>query len=117
MNDISVKIELYHNLFQTSLILALLFLAIAGTLFFMLDIRATLGYLTGRHAKKMIKELEAATAVSVRLTQKQHRNMHFISQEVKQENEITAVLESGTSSQGKFAIIRELMLIHTEETM
>lgn len=115
MNDISVKIEVYHNLFQTSLILALLFLAIAVTLFFMLDIHSTLGYLTGRRAKKKIRELEEATAVSGRLVPVQRTNMQYVAQEMK--DDITAVLESGTFTRGRFVIVRELMLIHTEETI
>ena len=117
MNDIGTKISLYHDLFQASLVLALTFLVIAVALFFLLDIRSTLGYLTGRHAKKMIKELEAATAVSGRLMKKQRTNMQYAVQEVKHENASTAVLKSEASIRGKFVIVRGFMLIHTEETI
>lgn len=180
MNDISVKISLFHNLFQISLILALIFLAIAIAVFFKLDIRSTIGYLTGRRAKKKIKELEAATAVSGRLMPNQRTNMQYVAQEMKDDmgvrqntrlgirkvehaveaavpiteemqtdvltqqtmpdsqmtddaqattvlsesngdistgNGSTAVLESGTFTRGRFVIVRELMLIHTEEVI
>ena len=117
MNDIGIKIELYHNLFQGSLMLALFFFGMAVILFFMLDIRATLGYLTGSYAKKRIRELEEATAASGRLMKKQRTNMQYSVQEVKHENASTAVLKSEASVRGKFVIVRELMLIHTEETI
>lgn len=117
VSDIGAKISLYHNLFQVFLILSLGFLAMAVSLFFLLDMRSTLGYLTGRQAKKRIKELEAATAVSGRLKQNQRTNMRYAAQEMKHENVPTAVLKSEASIRGKFVIVRELMLIHTEETI
>lgn len=178
MNDISGKISLYHNLFLTCLVLAFICLALAIALFFILDIRSTLGYLTGRRAKKKIKELEAATAVSGRLMPKERTNMQYVAQEMKddmgvrqrakpgirkvehvveaatpvtadlpeteatsfrqepvmqetgilkenvvEENDMnndhasTAVLGEGAGARGKFLIVRELMLIHTEEVI
>lgn len=83
MNDISGKISLYHNLFLGCLVLALICLVIAIVMFFLLDIRSTLGYLTGRRAKKKIKELEAATALSGRLMPKERTNMQYVAQEMK----------------------------------
>lgn len=82
MNDISGKISLYHDLFLTCLVLAFICLALAIALFFILDIRSTLGYLTGRRAKKKIKELEKKAG-----------------------------------KRGNFLVVRELMLIHTEEVI
>ena len=179
MNDIGVKIGLYHNLFQICLILALIFLVLAVVLFFVLDIRSTIGYLTGRRAKKGIKELEAVTALSGRLMPKERTNMQYVAQEMKDdmgvrqrakpgirkvehaveaavepaaetaqpaaipqppisvelatevlrenaveqniqminENTSTAVLNSGAEAQGKFIIVRELVMIHTEEVI
>ena len=179
MNDISEKISLYQNLFQICLILALIFLVLAIVLFFVLDIRSTIGYLTGRRAKKQIKELEAITALSGRLMPKERTNMQYVAQEMKDdmgvrqkakpgirkvehavevavqpaaeeqkpaaapqassyvepatdvltvnvvepevemmnENASTAMLNSGARAQGKFVIVRELMMIHTEEAI
>lgn len=83
MNDISAKISLYQNLFQICLILALICLLIAATVFFVLDIKTTIGYLSGRQAKKKIKELEAETAVSGRLKNEKRQNMQYVAQEMK----------------------------------
>lgn len=85
MNDISRKISLYQNLYLVCLVLALIFLLTAIALFFLLDIRSTFGYLTGQDAKKKIKELE------------------------------TAAIMFGGGAGGKFVVVREIMLIHTEE--
>lgn len=179
MNDISQKISLYHNLFQICLILALVFLVLAVVVFFVLDIRSTIGYLSGRRAKKGIKELEAVTALSGRLMPKERNNMQYVAQEMKDdmgvrqkarpgirkvehavevaaqpaakeqtpvtmaqtssyaepatdvlnvnvvepevsvvnEHSSTAMLNSGVRTQGKFVIVRELMMIHTEEVI
>lgn len=178
MNDISGRIGLYHNLFLSCLVLALICLVLAVVLFFVLDIRSTLGYLTGRRAKKKIKELEAATAASGRLMPRERTNMQYVAQEMKDDmgvrqrakpgirkvehaveaaapetseapkamippspepvaqatellrenaveeavnmmntNDSTAVLEAGARPKGKFLIVRELMLIHTEEVI
>lgn len=190
MNDVIGRISLYHNLFQICLILSIIFLVVAVNVFFMLDIRFTLGYLTGRSAKKQIKELEEANAASGRLISK-GKSMQYVAQEMKNDmgvrqaaapgirkvehavqpavipiipqetrqteaffgqgtegtqllhtletsllqenatevlaenkmnyqNEMegsTAVLEEKTASMGRFMIIRELMLIHTEEVI
>lgn len=178
MNDISGRIGLYHNLFLSCLVLALICLVLAVVLFFVLDIRSTLGYLTGRRAKKKIKELEEATAASGRLMPRERTNMQYVAQEMKDDmgvrqrakpgirkvehaveaaapevpeapnpvvpppsepaaqatellrenaveeavnmmniNDSTAVLEAGARPRGKFLIVRELMLIHTEEVI
>lgn len=132
MNDISGKLGLYHNLFLDCLILALICLVLALIVFFVLDIRSTLGYLTGRRAKKKIKELEAAMPGDAKTT----KSMIPLSSEpvrkasellgknavekavnLKNTNESTAVLEAGARPRGKFLIVRELMLIHTEEVI
>ncbi len=88
MNDISGKLSLYHNLFLACLVLAFICFALAIALFFILDIRSTLGYLTGRRAKKKIREFKAAAAQQAR-----------------------------AGIRGKFLIERELILIHTEEVI
>ena len=178
MNDIGVKIGLYHNLFQICLILALLFFVLAVVIFFVLDIRSVIGYLTGRRAKKGIKKLEAETALSGRLMPKERTNMQYVAQEMKDDmgvrqkarpgirkvehavevaahpvaepsrattipqtpppvdlatevlksnaveeavqimdsNGSTAMLSSAATN-GKFVIVRELTLIHTEEVI
>lgn len=178
MNDISGKISLYHNLFLVCLVLAMICLVLAIVMFFLLDIRSTLGYLTGRRAKKKIRELEAATAVSGRLMPKERTNMQYVAQEMKDDmgvrqkakpgirkvehvveaavpsiseipqpmsvqsqlpveqatevlmenaveeavqvmnaNGSTAVLEAIQGQSGEFLVVREIMLIHTEEVI
>ena len=82
MNDISGKISLYHNLFQICLVLAVICLLVAVAVFFLLDIRSTIGYLTGRRAKKQIKELEATTALSGRLMARERTNMQYVAQDM-----------------------------------
>lgn len=179
MNDVGGTISLYHNLFSICLISAILCLIVAVVLFFVLDIRAAVGYLTGRRAKKGIKELEAITALSGRLLPKERTNMQYVAQEMKDDmgvrqkakpgirkvenaveaaaqpimqipqeavtpqasypveqetdvlsensvpytarmtdgNESTAVLNTATGTNGRFVVIRELMMIHTEEVI
>lgn len=82
MNDVIQQINLYNNLFKVCLVLALIFLVVAVTVFFMLDIKSTIGYLTGRSAKKQIKELEAANAENGRLISK-GRSMQYVDQKMK----------------------------------
>lgn len=176
MSNIGEKIQLFHNLFLIFLVLALLCLVIAVVVFFILDIRSVLGYLTGRRAKKKIKELEEATSVSGRLMPRERSNMLYVAQKMKDDmgvpqkakpgmrkvvhavenavpttekmeipvihqpssipqstdvlnegavnnaaemvaGELTAMLEAGKTEKGKFLIVRELMLIHTEEVI
>lgn len=179
MNDVGGTISLYHNLFLICLISAIVCLIVAVALFFVLDIRAVIGYLTGRRAKKGIKELEAVTALSGRLLPKERTNMQYVAQEMKDDmgvrqrakpgirkvehaveaapqpivqtpqetaapqvsypveqatdvlsenhapytaqmadgNASTAVLNEVTGVNGRFVIIRELMMIHTEEVI
>lgn len=179
MNDVGGTISLYHNLFLICLVSAILCLIVAAVLFFVMDIRSVIGYLTGRRAKKGIKELEAVTALSGRLLPKERTNMQYVAQEMKDDmgvrqkakpgirkvehaveaavqpvvqmtqesvtpqvsypveqatdvlsenhapytaqmadgNESTAVLSAMTGTNGRFVIIRELMMIHTEEVI
>lgn len=81
--DIFEKIELYHNLFMGSLFLCIIFLVLAVVLFFVLDIRDVLGYLTGRSARKKIKEMEEANASTGRLSVRERTNMQYVAQEMK----------------------------------
>lgn len=85
MNEVGVHIQRYQMLSMVCFILALIFLMIAVFLFFKLNIPAIWGYLTGRSEKQEIQKLE--------------RN-------VKK-------MESGVV--GKFVIVREIMLLHTDE--
>lgn len=83
MDDIAGKIQLYHSLYLGCLCLAFLCLILAVVLFFVLDIRSVLGYLTGRQAKKKIRELEAANAVSGRLSARERSAMQYVAQDMK----------------------------------
>lgn len=176
MNDVSAKITLYQNMFQICLIMTLVCILIAVTVFFVLDIKTTIGYLSGRQAKKKIKELEAETAVSGRLRSEKRKNMEYVAQEMKDDmgvaqktkmgvrkvahvvedtvqgsvqpthpiesqqvhqestetsllpkandsektgnsNVSTGILENGNVNLGKFLIVREIVMIHTEEVI
>ena len=94
MNDIIAKITLYQNLFRICLALSILFLVIAITIFWVLDIRTTIGYLTGRRAKKEIKELEEANGVSGRLMTKS-KSMQYVAQEMKNDMGVRQPAEPG----------------------
>lgn len=85
MEEITRKIELYHNLFLGCLVLCILCLVIAVVIFFVLDIKNVLGYLTGRKAKKQIQELEAANASSGRLMPRERSNMQYVAKEMKED--------------------------------
>lgn len=85
MDEIAGKIQLYHSLYLGCLCLTILCLILAIVLFFALDIRSVLGYLTGRQAKKKIRELEAANAVSGRLNAKERSAMQYVAQDMKKD--------------------------------
>lgn len=83
MEDIARKISLYHNLFLVCLVLCILCLILAIVLFFVLDMRSVIGYLTGRRAKKQIQALEASNAASGRLIPRERSNMQYVASEMK----------------------------------
>ncbi len=85
MNDIAQKITLYHNIFQICLILSIICLVIAIVLFFVLDIKTVIGYLTGRSAKKKIKELEESNAASGRLFRKEKTKLQYANDTMKKD--------------------------------
>ena len=84
MEEITSRIELYHNLFTGCLAVSLLCLILAVVLFFVLDIRNVLGYLTGRQRRKKVKEMEAANAVSGRLM-RERSSLEHVAPEMKTE--------------------------------
>lgn len=89
MQQIGGQIVWYQQLFQISLILAVILGIISVILFVSLDIKGTIGYVTGYRAKKEIKKLE-----------------------LDAENQ-----SSRKNSRGKFVIQQEILLIHTEEQL
>lgn len=82
MEEIASRIELYHNLFTGCLAISLICLILAAVLFFVLDIKDVLGYLSGRQRRKKVKEMEAANAVSGRLM-RERSSMQHVSPEMK----------------------------------
>lgn len=84
MSDIA-KIGLYHNLFQGCLVIFLVCAGIAVVLFFVLDIRKVIGYLTGRTAKRQIEKLEEDNASSGRLRKKNHSSMQKVDKKMQQD--------------------------------
>ncbi len=121
MNDLSEKISLYQNLFQICLILSMICLLIAVTVFFVLDIKSTIGYLTGRQTKKGIKELQEKIAgqksrygiPQIKFLWTESENTKSIHLQ-KNKDEVSTSLRT-TAVLGKFRIVREIMIIHTEE--
>lgn len=85
MEDVAGKISLYHNLFLVCLVLCILCLILSVVLFFVLDIRNVLGYLTGRRAKKQIQALQESNAASGRLMPRERTNMQYVNQEMKED--------------------------------
>ncbi|MCD8365782.1 MAG: hypothetical protein LUC83_08250 [Clostridiales bacterium] len=69
--------ELYHNLFLGCLIACIALAAIAVFIFFALDIRGVIGFLSGRTAKKQIQKIEEESAAGGRLYRKSRRNQQY----------------------------------------
>lgn len=121
MNDLSIKISRYQNLFQLCLILAMICLVTAVVVFFVLDIKTTIGYLTERQTKKRIKELREEisgqksrdTIPQIKFLWTESENTKSIHLQ-KNKDEISTSLRT-TEVLGKFRLIREIIIIHTEE--
>lgn len=105
MEDIAGKIQLYHNIFTVCLVLSLVCLVLAVALFFVLDIRSVLGYLTGRQRRRKVKEMEAANAVSGRLMREQS-SMQHVAQEMKEEMGVRQIQTPGARKVEK--VVEEL---------
>lgn len=102
------RIAAYHNLFTGCMAAALFFLILAAVLFFLLDIRNVLGYLTGSSRKKKIKELEKASAAE------RHRVSEPYCLSFQEEAGATVRLKKSAGA-GQFLIEREIICIHTDE--
>lgn len=135
------KIELYTYLCYVSFALCILCLVVAAVLFFYYDMRSVIGYLTGRSAKKKIQELEEETAASAKLPhktavsekQKKETETEQVSvtepcadetealNETEEMKKIVSVEkdfdETTALRQITFVIKRELLVIHTDETI
>lgn len=95
MNDITQQIELYHNLFLGCLALCILCFIISIVIFFLLDIRKVIGYLTGHSAKKQIQVLEENNAASGRLVPRERSNMQYVAKEMKEDMGIRGAASPG----------------------
>lgn len=95
MEDVVGKIQAFHNLFLVCLVLAVLCLALAVILFFVLDIKSVIGYLTGRRAKKQIQALEESSAASGRLMSRERSNMQYMAQEIKEDMGVRGTVTPG----------------------
>ncbi len=84
MEAITQRIALYHHLFLGCLIAAVICLVIAVTVFFLLDIREVIGYLSGSQRRKKVREMESASAQSGRLL-KERSSMSYVAREMKQD--------------------------------
>ncbi|MCD8156155.1 MAG: hypothetical protein LUD53_01635 [Clostridiales bacterium] len=79
------KITLYHNLFLGCLIACIALAALAVLLFFVLDIRSVIGYLTGRSRRTQIQKMEAESAQSGRLFRKTRSGMQYADSQMKED--------------------------------
>lgn len=84
MEAITQRIALYHHLFLGCFIAAVICLVIAVTVFFLLDIREVIGYLSGSQRRKKVREMESASAQSGRLL-KERSSMSYVAREMKQD--------------------------------
>lgn len=129
MSDID-RIGLYHNLFLGCLVIFLICLAVAVVLFFVLDIKKVIGYLSGRTAKRQIEKLEEINESSGRLRKKNHSSMQKVDKKMNTERisaqpgdslesgmEQTALLKNVDRAVRTFRIEREIIFIHTEEVI
>lgn len=112
MEDIAGKIQLYHNIFTVCLVLSLVCLVLAVALFFVLDIRSVLGYLTGRQRRRKVKEMEAANAVSGRLMREQS-SMQHVAQEMKEEMGVRQIQTPGARKVEK--VVEELPVSEVQQ--
>ncbi|MBS6395729.1 MAG: hypothetical protein KH452_01075 [Clostridiales bacterium] len=95
MDVIAGKIELYHRLFLGCLTLSILCLILAAVLYFVLDMKTVLGYLTGRQKRKKVKEMEAANALSGRLLSRRVSPIQHVAQEMKDDMGIRQAVKPG----------------------
>lgn len=131
--DMTRSITLYHNLFLACLILFFICLVIAAVLFFRLHIAYAIAFLTGRRARKQIEQMEkdnAANTADGRMRKAGNRGMKKKDAKKKAtdvtealgQNEkrgATEVLEQNhmPDAAGLFQVEREVVLIHTEESI
>lgn len=143
MDQIMSRISLYHNLYLICLGATLLFLIISIVLFFYLDVRGCIGFLTGRQARREIERLnlegvtKKATSKNEVLGEK-HHSVKFRKVEDIPKITITKKLEDGREEKTEllceveeksyettllkaenqeFLMEREIIMIHTKETI
>lgn len=131
--DMTKSITLYHNLFLACLVLFLICVVIAAALFFLLHISDAVAFLTGRRARKQIEQMEKDNAANTadgrirkagnRGKKKKDANKKTAGvTEVLGQNETpgtTEVLEQNhmPDAAGVFQVEREVVLVHTEESI
>lgn len=121
--NITERIALYHNLFFACLLISLACLVLAVALFFMLDIADVISFLTGRKAKRQIEQLSKESAANGHFSAagaprlqkaREARNMEA---EKGRRAAVTEELAIYAGSSDVFEIERELLLIHTDESI
>lgn len=143
MDQIMSRISLYHNLYFVCLGATILFLAISIFLFFYLDVKNCIGFLTGRQARKEIERLNVEgviqkTSSKKEVSEEKKHSVKFRKIDDIPKITITKKLEDGREEKTEllcemeeksyettllkeeskdFIMEREILMIHTKETI
>ena len=136
MDNIISRITLYHNLYLACIGATVVFLCISIVLFIRLNIKEVIGFLTGSQAKREIQRLETE-GVAKRIKEK---NISVKFRKVNESPKVTITKKLEETNQKKTELLhvskeecfkttllqanpvefyteREIMLIHTNETI
>lgn len=137
MDQIMSRISLYHNLYFVCLGATILFLAMSIFLFFYLDVKNCIGFLTGRQARKEIERLNVEgviqkTSSKKEVSEEKKQSIKFrkiaitkkLEDEREEKTELLCEMEEKAyettllkEESKEFLMEREIIMIHTKETI
>lgn len=137
MDQIMSRISLYHNLYFVCLGATILFLAMSIFLFFYLDVKNCIGFLTGRQARKEIERLNVEgvtqkTSSKKKVSEEKKQSIKFckiaitkkLEDEREEKTELLCEMEEKAyettllkEESKEFLMEREIIMIHTKETI
>lgn len=137
MDQIMSRISLYHNLYFVCLGATILFLAMSIFLFFYLDVKNCIGFLTGRQACKEIERLNVEgvtqkTSSKKKVSEEKKQSIKFrkiaitkkLEDEREEKTELLCEMEEKAyettllkEESKEFLMEREIIMIHTKETI
>lgn len=137
MDQIMSRIILYHNLYFVCLGATILFLAMSIFLFFYLDVKNCIGFLTGRQARKEIERLNVEgvtqkTSSKKKVSEEKKQSIKFrkiaitkkLEDEREEKTELLCEMEEKAyettllkEESKEFLMEREIIMIHTKETI